>query len=177
MAQITVAHTADLDAPTLAVVRELLNGAFGNGFTDDDWEHALGGMHALVWEGTDLAGHGSVVQRRLLHQGRALRTGWIEGVAVRADRRGHGYGAAVMDALERVVRGGYELGGLSSSDEAVTFYAARGWRLWQGPCSVLTPTGIVPAHDVRGGIYVLPGRVPLDVSAEITCDWRDGVPW
>ena len=177
VAQVSVAHTADLGAPALAVVRGLLDGAFGNRFTDEDWEHALGGMHALVWEGAELAGHGSVVQRRLLYRGRALRTGWIEGVAVRADRRGRGYGAAVMDALERVVRGGYELGGLSSSDEAVTFYAARGWRLWQGPCSVLTQAGIVPAQDVRGGVFVLPGGLELDVTAELTCDWRDGDPW
>jgi len=72
--------------------------------TDDAWDHALGGMHALAWEAGQLVGHASVVQRRLLHRGRALRAGYVEGVAVRADRRGHGYGAAMMDEIERVVR-------------------------------------------------------------------------
>lgn len=77
--------------------------------TDHDWEHALGGVHAIIWEAGELVGHGSVVQRRLLHGGRALRTGYLEGVAVRADRRRHGLGVTVMEALERVVRHAYEV--------------------------------------------------------------------
>ena len=31
--------------------------------SDADWEHGLGGLHAMVWEGAELVGHGSVVQR------------------------------------------------------------------------------------------------------------------
>ena len=34
--------------------------------TDDDWEHALGGIHALAWEDDVLIGHASVIQRRLM---------------------------------------------------------------------------------------------------------------
>ena len=34
--------------------------------TDDDWEHGLGGIHALAYEDDELVGHASVVQRRLL---------------------------------------------------------------------------------------------------------------
>jgi aminoglycoside 2'-N-acetyltransferase I len=82
---------------------------FGEEMTDHDWEHALGGMHAIGREAEQLVGHASVVQRRLLHGERALRTGYVEGVAVRADRRRRGYGAALMDPLERLVRGAYEL--------------------------------------------------------------------
>lgn len=70
--------------------------------SDDDWEHTLGGVHAPVWEGADLIGHGSVVQRRLLRGGRALRTGYVEGVGVRPDRRRRGHGATLMAALETV---------------------------------------------------------------------------
>jgi len=109
MAEIHTAHTADLDAATLSAARALLYDVFDD-MTDHDWEHALGGVHALVWEGAELIGHASVIQRRLLNGGRALRTGYVEGAGVRADRRGRGYGAAMMDALERVVRGAYELG-------------------------------------------------------------------
>jgi GNAT superfamily N-acetyltransferase len=108
MIKVRTAHTADLDAHIRKAARALLDAVFEGDFGDHDWEHTLGGMHALVWEGAELIGHGAVVQRRLLHRGRAWRTGYVEGVAVRADRRGQGYGAAVMDALERVVRRGYE---------------------------------------------------------------------
>jgi aminoglycoside 2'-N-acetyltransferase I len=134
-------------------------------------------VHALVWEGADLIGHASVIQRRLLHGGRALRTGYVEGVGVRADRRGRGHGAAMMDALEMVVRGAYELGALGAADEAAAFYAARGWMLWRGPSSALTPSGIRPTEEDDGCIYVLPAEVPLDLSSELTCDWRDGDLW
>jgi aminoglycoside 2'-N-acetyltransferase I len=175
--ELRTAHTADLDAATLQAARHLLNEAFDGDLTDHDWEHALGGVHALVWEDGELVGHASVVQRRLLHGGRALRAGYVEGVGVRADRRGHGHGGAMMAALERVVRGAYDLGALSSTEEALAFYAARGWQLWQGPSSALTPAGIVRTADDDGGIYVLPGAVPLDLSGELTCDWRDGDIW
>ena len=74
--------------------RALLDEVFAGELTDDDWEHALGGVHALVWDGDELAGHASVVQRRLLHGGRALRAGYVEGVGVRARARRRGYGGA-----------------------------------------------------------------------------------
>jgi GNAT superfamily N-acetyltransferase len=113
VAEVRTAHTADLDAATLEAVRALLDDVFDD-LTDQDFEHALGGVHALVWEGAELVGHASVIQRRLLNGGRALRTGYVEGVGVRAGQRGRGYGTAMMDALERVVRGAYELGALGA---------------------------------------------------------------
>ena len=61
---------------------------FEGEFTEQDWEHALGGIHALVWDGDALVGHAAVVQRRLLHGGRALRAGYVEGVGVRAGGAG-----------------------------------------------------------------------------------------
>jgi aminoglycoside 2'-N-acetyltransferase I len=174
--RVRTAHTAELDSAALEVVRLMLVAAFDH-LTSDDWEHALGGMHAMAWQGGQLAGHASVVQRRLLTGGRALRTGYVEAVAVPVDRRGRGYGAAVMAAAERVVRGAYELGALCANGEAAGFYAARGWQLWQGPSSVLTPAGAVRTPDDDGGIYVLPVTATVDLTSELTCDWREGDVW
>ncbi len=177
VAELRTAHTADLDPAAREAARALLDDTFHGGVTDADWEHALGGVHALVWDGPALIGHGSVVQRRLLHQGRALRTGYVEAVAVRPDRQGEGHGAALMGALERVLRGAYDLGALGSSEEGTGFYAARGWKLWQGPSSALTPAGIRPTPEEDGCLYVFELAVPLDISGELTCDWRDGDVW
>ena len=177
MAELRTAHTADLDPGTLRAARALLDEVFNGDLAEADWEHALGGVHALVSDGPDLIGHGSVIQRRLLHQGRALRAGYVEAVAVRPDRQGEGHGAALMSALERVLRGAYDLGARGSSNEGAGFYAARGWKLWQGPSSALTPDGIRPTTDVDGCLYVFPLAVPLDLSGELTCDWRDGDVW
>src|SRR5215210_2853517 len=104
MTVLTVAHTAQLDPATLVSARALVFAAFGRGHFDDvDWDHALGGMHALVHDGGELVGHGSVVQRRFLHAGRAWRVGYVEAVAVAADARRRGHGAAVMGALEEAI--------------------------------------------------------------------------
>jgi aminoglycoside 2'-N-acetyltransferase I len=174
--ELRTAHTADLDASTRSAIRRLLDAAF-DGIGDDTFENVLGGVHVLVVEEGELVGHGSVVQRRLLHAGRALRAGYVEGVAVRADRRRRGHGAAVMSALERVVLAAYQLGALGASIEGGRLYAARGWQLWRGPSSALTPGGIVRTADKDGVIYVLPTSVPVDVSGELICDWRHGALW
>lgn len=51
---------------------------------------------------TSVLAHGSVVQRRVLHNGRSLRVGYVEAVAVRPGLRRQGLGGQVMGALERV---------------------------------------------------------------------------
>jgi aminoglycoside 2'-N-acetyltransferase I len=175
--ELRTAHTADLDPAAREAARALLDEAFHEEVRDSDWEHGLGGVHALVWDGPVLIGHGSVIQRRLLHQGRALRAGYVEAVAVRPDRQGEGHGAALMGALERVLRGAYDLGALGSTEEGAGFYTARGWKLWRGPSSALTPAGIRPTPEDDGCIYVFELAVPLDISGELTCDWRDGDVW
>lgn len=178
MPKLQIAHTAKLDVVTLNAARALLDDVFADDpLTDQDWEHCLGGMHALLWDGDDLIGHASVVQRRLLYDGQALRTGYVEGVGVRADHRRLGHGWALMAQLEGIIRGGYDLGALAVTDEAIEFYADRGWTRWRGPTSALTPTGVRRTEEDDDCIYVLPVSHPLDPTAPLTCDWRDGDLW
>ncbi|WP_217199227.1 GNAT family N-acetyltransferase [Streptomyces buecherae] len=177
MADVRVTHTSGLDSAALAAVRALLDDAFDGDFDDADWDHTVGGMHALLWEGSELIAHGAVVQRRLLHSGRALRAGYVEGVAVRADRRGVGKGTAVMAALGPVLRGGYEVGALSAADGADVFYQRLGWQRWQGRTSVLAPTGVLRTEEDDESTFVLPLGAPLDLAGELTCDWREGDVW
>ena len=170
------AHTADLDDATRAAIRSLMDAAF-DGVSDDTFDNVLGGLHTLLFDGSELIGHASVVQRRLLHDGQALRTGYIEGVAVREDRRRLGHGAAMMAVLERIVRSGYDLGALGASPDGARLYTSRGWRLWRGRSSVLSPEGIRRTPDKDGALYVLPVLRPIDVTSELTCDWRPGSVW
>jgi aminoglycoside 2'-N-acetyltransferase I len=174
--ELRTAHTADLDTSARSAIRALMEDAFGD-VSDDTFENVLGGVHALLVEDAELIGHASVVQRRLLHGRRTLRTGYIEGVAVRHDRRRRGHGAAMMSELERVVRSAYQLGALGASVDGGQLYATRGWQLWQGPTSALTPDGIRRTADKDGWIYVLPVSVPVDLSGELVCDWRPGSAW
>jgi aminoglycoside 2'-N-acetyltransferase I len=170
-------HTADLDAETREGARRMVIEAFAGEFTDSDWEHALGGMHALICHHGALIAHAAVVQRRMLHRHTPLRCGYVEAVAVREDWRGLGLGTAVMDAAEQVVRGAYQLGAVSSSEAGRHMYISRGWLPWLGPTSVLAPAGVTRTTADDGSLFVLPISVKLDTSEEITCDWRDGDVW
>lgn len=151
--------------------------AFGGEFSDADWEHALGGMHAVICQRGAMIGHAAVVQRRLLHQDAALRCGYVEAVAVREDHRGQGLAHALMDAVEQVIRGGYVVGALGTSDLGRPLYTGRGWTPWQGPTSVLAPSGLIRTPDDDGAVFVLPVTAALDPAAGIACDWRDGDAW
>jgi aminoglycoside 2'-N-acetyltransferase I len=174
---IQVGHTADLDPLVLAKARELLDLVFAGEMTDDDWEHALGGMHALAWQGEVLIGHASVVQRRIIHDGRALRTGYVEGVGVHPAWQRQGAGGQLMEVLERIIEAAYDIGALGATDEAVNLYEHRGWVRWSGPLSAITPTGVRRTPDEDGCVYVLPAGSVLDIRGELTCDWRDGDVW
>lgn len=170
-------HTADLETEARQRAYDMVNEAFAGEFTDADWDHALGGMHALIWHHGAIIAHGAVVQRRLLYRGAALRCGYVEAVAVREDWRGQGLAIAILNACEQVIRGGYQLGALSSSDRGRRLYTARGWLPWCGPTSVLAPTGTIRTPDDDGSVFVLPVGVNLDTSAGLACDWRTGDVW
>ncbi len=146
-------------------------------FTAADWEHALGGMHALICHHGALIGHAAVVQRRLRYLDSALRCGYVEAVAVRADWRGQGLAGALMDAVEQVLRGAYHVGALSATEAGRPLYTARGWLPWRGPTSVLTAEGIRRTPDDDGSVFVLPVSVQMDTAEAIACDWRDGDVW
>ena len=176
MIDVTTLHTSSLDATRLQAIRRLLDDAFLV-FDDDAWEHCLGGMHATIWEAGEVVAHASVVQRRLFHGGQALRTGYVEAVAVRADRRRRGYGRAVMERLGEVIRGAYEVGGLGAGEPAATLYRSLGWRAWEGRTWVLGPEGLARTPKDDGGVYVLPVTATLDLAGDLACDWRVGEVW
>jgi aminoglycoside 2'-N-acetyltransferase I len=177
----TLLHTAQLEPGVLDAAHRLVVEAFGGQFDDEDWDHALGGMHAIVHADGRLVAHGAVVQRRLLHCGRALRAGYVEAVAVHGDLRRRGLASQVMAALEGVIRRGYDAGALSASDNGALLYLSRGWQHWRGTTWALTPEGRVRTADEDDALFVLPGdgagAVALDLTGEITCDWRDGDLW
>jgi aminoglycoside 2'-N-acetyltransferase I len=172
-----VGHTSEFDRSVLTLARELLDLVFEGDMTDHDWEHALGGIHTVVWHGDSIVGHASAIQRRLVHSGRALRTGYIEGVGVHPNRQRQGVGGHMMSALEHVIDTAYDIGALGASDEAVSFYTHRGWIRWQGPTSALMPSGVVRTPDEDDCIFVWPAGQALDITGELTCDWRDGDVW
>jgi aminoglycoside 2'-N-acetyltransferase I len=176
---IRTAHTADLEATTLAEAKALLWDVFADSdpMTEADWEHCLGGLHVLAYDRGELVGHVAVVLRWLRHGDRALRCGYVEGVGVRATEQRRGIGTALMRRAGQIIQTGYDLGALGATEEAVALYTAAGWVPWRGPLSTFTASGVVPTPDEAGWIYVLPAGAELDLDAELTCDWRDDDAW
>jgi len=179
---VRLVRTAELTLVERLRLRELLWAAFGgdaeDGMTEEDWAHALGGVHVIASTGPRIVAHAAVVERLLYVGGRPLRTGYVEGVAVEPDRQRRGFGTQVMEAAARLIVAGFELGALGTGEHA--FYRRLGWETWRGPSFVRLPDGTerpTPADD--GFILVLrtPATPPLDLEAPIVCQWRPGDPW
>ena len=179
MTELRRAATAELTSEELAALRRLVFEAFGGRFDEHDWEHMLGGVHVLAVEDDGVVAHGAVVGRTMVAGGRALPTGYVEGVATRGDRRGRGLGTLVMAEVGRVVTEGYELGALADGTGIPGFYQRLGWETWQGPTFVAAPEGTVRTAEDDGGILVLrtPASPELDLGDPLVCDWRAGDVW
>lgn len=179
MTRLRRATTAELGAEELAALRRLVFEAFGGRFDEHDWEHMLGGVHVLAVEDDGVVAHGAVVGRTMVAGGRALSTGYVEGVATRGDRRGRGLGTLVMAEVGRVVTEGCELGALADGTGIPGFYQRLGWETWQGPTFVAGPEGPERTEGDDGGVLVLrtPATGTLDLTGSIVCDWRAGDVW
>ena len=119
-----------------------------------------------------------MVQRRLIHQGTALRCGYVEAVAVREDWRGQGLAMAVLDAVEQVHAGRLParcaqfLGRGPPHVRRARLAAVAGHDLGAGPGGLSRPPMTTQSF------FVLPVlRRQSTPPAEITCDWRDGDVW
>ena len=173
--------TGELTPQEVASIRALLEAAFGpdeeEQFTDDDWEHAVGGLHFVLDLDGEIVPHASVVERELHVDGLPLRTGYVEAVATAPDRHGAGFGSLVMAEVSSYIRDGFELGALGTGRHR--FYERLGWLRWTGPSSVRAAAGTARTPEDDGYILVLPtpASPPLDLASPISCDWRAGDVW
>jgi aminoglycoside 2'-N-acetyltransferase I len=161
-------------------VRELLWAAFvddDGGFAEDDWEHAIGGIHVVAEQDGRIVAHASVVDRTLHIGDVPLHAGYVEAVATAPDQQGTGLGTRVMAEIGAVIRESYELGALGTG--AHGFYERLGWQTWAGQAYLRTAAGPVRTPAEEGYIMVLrtPLTPALDDGAPISCEWRPGDVW
>jgi aminoglycoside 2'-N-acetyltransferase I len=172
--------TDALTTDDIMAIRDLLWSAFPpgeEGFTEDDWDHALGGLHVILELDGRIVGHASVVERELRVGEQPLRTGYVEAVAIDPAWQGRGLGSRLMRDVDAYVEERFELGALGTGSHR--FYERLGWRTWRGPASVRTEHGLERTPDEDGYILVLetPASPPLDLDAPISCEWRPGDVW
>lgn len=177
--------TQDLTATEIAAIREVLWAAFEadesyaseEPFSEDDWDHSLGGLHFVLDLDGEIVAHASVVERELHVDGRPVRTGYVEAVGTAPDRQGRGLGSIVMEDASAWIREQFELGALGTGRHS--FYERLGWLRWKGPTAVRAPDGTRLTPDEDGDILVLPtpSSPELDLTAPISCEWRPGDVW
>lgn len=179
-ARVRLSTTHALTAAETAAIRSILWGAFpagDEGFTEDDWQHALGGVHFLLELDTEIVAHAAVVERELHVGGRPLRTGYVEAVATDPARQSTGLGTKLITAVDEHILPTYELGALGTGSHH--FYERLGWQTWRGPSSVRTDAGSRRTPDEDGYILILrtPSSPEIDLGAPISCEWRPGDVW
>lgn len=171
----------ELSEADVRELRALFDVAFGpdedDRFTDDDWQHALGGVHVLLEIDGEIVAHAAVVEREIHIGDRRLRTGYVEAVATAPRVQGTGHGTSVMDEVDRVIRERFELGALGTGTHH--FYERLGWSRWPGPTYVRSAGGLRATPHEDGSIMVLstPSTPPLDLTAPISADERSGDAW
>jgi len=173
--------TDELTSAEIVAVRALMDAAFGptpeDMFTDDDWQHALGGMHFVLDVAGRVAAHASVVERPL-HVGRqTLRTGYVEAVATLPELHGRGLGTLLMTDVGEFVSSRFQLGALGTGSQH--FYERLGWQVWRGPLYVVRDERRERTLEDEGGVMVLltPSSPVLDLDGTLTCEWRPGDVW
>ena len=171
-------HRDELPASLLAAVRDMVVAAFSGDFADEDWAHACGGVRVVALDGAVPVGHAAVVPRVLDVAGRAVRAGYVEGVA--SARHGAGIGSLVMQAVGDLVRVDHEMGALSTGRHS--FYQRLGWERWLGPTYVREADGtggLRRTPDEDDGVMVLRHgpSADIDLTAAISCAARPGDDW
>lgn len=177
MVAVRVCVTVELAPHELDAIRVLMDAAFDGDFGDADWEHAIGGTHALIGGADGIIAHASVVERAITVAERPLRCGYVEAVGVAPTHQGRGLGTAVMREL-RTSLDEFDLGVLSTGEWH--FYERLGWERWHGTTWVRHAGGVLQrTTDEDDGIMVL--RTPLspavDLTAAIVCEARSGDHW
>lgn len=176
---IRLLRSDELRSHEIVTVRELLDAAWESepgDFTDEDWEHAVGGTHFLLEDGGTIVAHASVVERELHTGGHELATGYVEAVATHPDHRRRGHGAELLREVGAHIDRNFELGALGGDS---AFYVPLGWKVWEGPTFVRTDAGLVRTAEEDGSVLVrlTPSTPELDLTAPLSCDWRPGEVW
>jgi aminoglycoside 2'-N-acetyltransferase I len=176
---VTIRMTQDdeIDAALLAHSKALCFSAFGDRFDESDWKHTFGGIRVLLFEDAELIGHAAIVPRCIHINDEEFNTGYVEGVAIRTEKRRLGIGSKIMQGVANPLAEEFDFGVLSTAHP--TFYARLGWDHWAGPSFVLKGTDLVRTPEGDAGLMVLRNQTlaGLSLTESITCHERDGDDW
>jgi aminoglycoside 2'-N-acetyltransferase I len=178
VASVTPNDSPGLSPERLAEVRALLERAFDGDFSDDDWEHALGGVHVIVTgEDDEVVSHAAVVPRTITIGERDYEAGYVEAVATDPQWQRTGLASTAMGEINDILATMFEVGVLSTGSH--DFYARLGWERWRGPTYVRDGDATIRTEDEDDGIMVrrVGPTAGIDLTLPIVCEARPGDPW
>ena len=178
MSDVSVFTTAELGTARQAAIRVLMEEAFDGDFSDEDWDHALGGWHVLVSsDGGDLVAHAAVVPRRLDVADRPFLSGYVEAVGTAPAAQGTGVGSVAMEAIGELLPRHFELGALATG--RWSFYERLGWERWRGPTFARDGVEVIRTEEDDDAVMVLRfgPSAGIDLTAALTCEARAGDDW
>lgn len=178
MRDLIVAESDAVDTAMRTDLRRLWTRAFGDRFDDHDADHAFGGVHVVVRDGTHVVGHASAVPRAIRFGDRPWRTvAYVEAVATDPDRQHEGIGRLVMEKLQEEIASRWDVAMLSTG-RATGFYERLGWERWRGLSYTYTESGVVLDGEHGGLMVFTPGAaVVVDRTLSVTCQDRPGDAW
>jgi aminoglycoside 2'-N-acetyltransferase I len=166
----------ELDTTHLAAIRALLDEAFEHEFSDEDNDHANGGIRVIAVDGDQIVGHAAVVARTITIASTPHTVGYVEGVAVIPHRQGQGIGAEMMRRITTLCGDTYQISMLSTGEH--DFYAKFGWQRVLGESYVDNHGTITRTADEDEGLMIYTQLTHLNQpGVAFVCDWRSGDVW
>jgi len=174
---VTSARTEDLDADTRAAIIRLCVAAHN----EEDFRHLFsyipyGGLHFLVYRGTELVSHAVVTTRWLQPEAQpVLKTAYVDAVATLPAYQEQGYGSALMHRLASDI-GEYAIACLET--ERTAFYEKLGWEVWRGALAGRGERGMIPTPEQTGIMVLrLPQTPALDLNRGLTIECQTERIW
>ena len=166
----------DLNSQIQIPLRRLLNEAFEDDFSEEDWQHTHGGVRFLGHLDGHLISHGAVVPRTIEVDESDLIIGYVEGIAVAPTYWHKGYGSLLMAEITSYCLSEFSLSMLSTSEKG--FYRKHGWSDFEGMSYVLKDGVEIRSEDEDEGLMYLPGLSRNTGSPKnAICESRVGDSW
>ena len=178
MSTLRLASSAELTRCDWDALTVLCEAAFQESW-DGVWASIGPGIHVIATDQERPIAHAAIVDRPLYVGSDALRSGYVEAVAVLPERQGTGLGSTVMAEINRLLDERFQIGALSTGRYG--FYERLGWFRWRGPTWVRHADGTRERSAAEDdGIMVRSTPVTprsLDPAQAIAVDWRPGDVW
>lgn len=172
--EIQIKHTTELGLEEKRVIYEFLKEIYGE-YSEGDFSTCLGGLHIIAYENNEIVGHGALIQRQLVVNGKPLKAGYVESMAVRSDKQRQGIGKLLMLEINQLIKMTYQIGALSQSEEGEGLYLNSGWIKMKPPFYEFTINGIEKSDEISVMIYDLTNM--LNVVSKLIIDCRIGDSW